>query len=566
MLVVFTAAAWSAGCGGQSIETDSQDAATPDAEIADALAFDSEAIDADATASSCPPHQVTCNGVCTDTRFDPSACGTCTNSCGPSEVCASGACTSTCPASQAACKDGDGGLRCADALNDNANCGYCGNVCGAGTICSNGKCSLTCGADETRCTAGDSTAFCTNLQTDPDDCNLCGNACPIGNNTGSTFCASGKCGVTCVSGALDCNANPIDGCEVFPTGDRTNCGACGNICPVGAACVNGGCTCGTGYNQTLEACNGTCTDVQRDPTNCGGCGTRCSAATVYQTADCVESACHTSNRAVITASSVTSIAIDDTYLYFVQQGTGIRRVTKGSTAETPVSVIADTTAYGMAINAGTIFWTNAYGVYKCPVTGCVGSPKAVSDVPSSNSRIVVDDTSFYWTVSAGINKCAQTGCNDAPVLMTNQYSYSTTMTPGPSSLFVVNGSYGYGLESITLSDPPTTTVVSSTTAYQSGLAYHSGQLYFDNPGYLVSCDPTACVPKVLAALPVSFNGGPIIADDTAVLWAADGIHETNLATAADSVIANIKTGATQLALDATNVYWAGNDGVYWAAR
>ncbi len=564
-LIALAAAMWAAGCGGQSADVDSSDGSTTDAQVADALALDSQA---DADAASCPPHQVVCNGVCKDTRFDPSACGSCANSCGPGEVCASGACTSTCPSTQAACKDEDGGLRCADALTDNANCGYCGNVCGAGMICSNGKCSLTCGADETRCVAGDGTAFCTNLQTDPDDCNACGSACPVGGNVAAPFCAAGKCGVTCNNGTLDCNDNPADGCEAYPSNDRSNCGTCGTICAVGGSCVNGGCTCGSVVGETVEDCNGTCTDVRRDATNCGSCGTRCTSTDVYQTADCVESACHTSNRAVITASAVTSIAIDDTYLYFVRQGTGIQRVTKGSTAETPVALIADTTAYGIAINSGMIFWTNSYGVFKCPVAGCVGSPKAVSDVPSYGSRIVVDDANFYWTVNNGINMCAQTGCDDAPLLLTNLYE--TAMVPGPSSLFVASNYYPGGLNSITLTNPPTSTVVSSTAVYQSGVAYYGGQLYWENTQsfatYLVSCDPTACVPKVLAALPTNSYGAPIIADDTAVLWVADGIHETVLATTTDSVIADIKSGATQLALDSTNVYWAGSDGVYWAPR
>ncbi|MEO8877504.1 MAG: hypothetical protein ABI461_18055, partial [Polyangiaceae bacterium] len=158
MLVTLTAGMWAAACGGQSAdvaETDADvDASSVDAPIDDATPLDSPA----ARDSGPPP--------------------------------------STCPPTQAACSDEDGGLRCADALTDHANCGYCGNVCAAGTICSNGKCSVTCGADETRCTAGDGTAFCTNLQTDPDDCNACGSACPLSTNAASTFCSAGKCGIT----------------------------------------------------------------------------------------------------------------------------------------------------------------------------------------------------------------------------------------------------------------------------------------------------------------------------------------------------------------------------------
>lgn len=569
-LVAIAAVMWAAACGGQSVDVDSSDAADVDAQFADgSLPIDSGATDSafgsDAP-NTCPPHQVACNGACTDTRFDPSACGTCGNSCGPGEVCASGSCTSTCPSSQAACKDEDGGLRCADALTDNANCGYCGNVCAAGTICSNGKCSLTCGADETKCTAGDGTSFCTNLQTDPDDCNACGNACPQSTNVASTFCGAGKCGVTCNSGALDCNDNPVDGCEVSPTNDRNNCGVCGNICATGAACSNSACTCGTGYNETLEACNGACVDVSRDPTNCGTCGTRCTPANVYQSANCVESACRYSNRAVI-SSSVSTIAIDDTYLYFVVQGTGIRRVTKGTTAETPVTLIADTTAFGIAVDATTIFWTSSTGIFKCPLSGCVGSPKAVSDLPSSQSHIIVDDTNFYWTLQYGdgINKCPKTGCDDAPVLMTSQYD--AAMAVGPSSLFVVGVYYPYNISAITLTDPPTPSIVTTSVVYSSGVAYHAGQIYWNSSTGIATCDPTSCIPKLLAATPTGYSGSIFLAaDDTAVVWTADGVHETSLATATDKVIGDISSTAYQVLLDANNVYWVSADGVSWAAR
>lgn len=570
VLVAFSAVVSAASCGGQSGDQQSSDAANTDAQILDA-SFDSESrdgnanSDADVDANTCPPHEVECSGVCTDTRFDPHACGSCANSCGPGEVCTSGVCASTCPSTQAACKDEDGGLRCADALTDNENCGYCGNVCDVGKICSNGQCVLTCGAGDTKCVAGDGTPFCTNLQSDPDDCNACGNACPLGSNVAAAFCSAGQCGITCVNGSVDCNSNSADGCEAYPASDVHNCGGCGNNCPVGAYCSSGSCTCYTIYGGTAAACNGACVNVQRDPTNCGSCGVRCTSADPNVSADCVASACHSSNRAVATTTTVSSIALDDTYLYFVRQGTGIQRVTKASTGETPVALIADTTAYGIAITGGTIFWTNSHGVFKCPVTGCVGSAKAVSDVPSTNSRIVLDDTNFYWTLgSSGVNGCAQTGCQDAPVLMTNQYV--TSMATSSSALFIALQYSPYYLESIQIGDPPTTTLVNMSSNPGSGLAYHGGQLYWDAGLNLDTCNAAACIPKIVTPLPSSYTIGAIVADDAAVFWVADGIHETNLATSADAVIANIKSGATQLALDPADVYWAGSDGVYWAPR
>ena len=231
-----------------------------------------------------------------------------------------------------------------------------------------------------------------------------------------------------------------------------------------------------------------------------------------------------------------------------------------------------TTAYALAIRAGTIFWTDSKGVYKCPATGCVGAPKAVSDVPSSNSIIALDDTYFYWNTSSGLNQCAQTGCNDAPVTLTTSSVFSITV--GGSAVYTITNnysypSYAYNLYSITPGNPPTTILVYGTSTYNDYVGYRQGLVYFYRSGVLVSCDPrdsASCVPQNRVNVPYNYSGGPIFADDASVLWAADGIHELDPTSGNDKVIANIRSGVTQLVADATNAYWCSSDGIYWAAR
>lgn len=580
--LVFFAALAAASCGGTATDVGSEDAGVDDAQSADA-SLDGATSDAnggadgagDGDGSACPPHRVTCSGTCTDTRFDPNACGSCGHHCEPDQVCSEGACASSCPPAEAACRDEDGGLHCTDALHDNASCGYCGNACAPGDVCSNGKCSLVCSGAETKCVAGDGTAFCADLQNDPQNCNACGAACPT-TNTGTATCAAGKCGVTCNAGKLDCNRNPIDGCEVSPESDRTNCGGCGAICPVGALCYSGSCGCPSSLFGTLELCPNACADIERDPTNCGGCGTRCTPTGANQSAACVESACRYSNRAASTGLRMTGIGLDDTYLYFAAYGVGIQRVTKGSVGETPVTIIADTAVSGMATHAGMIFWSSMAGIFECPVTGCVGAPKMLYDGNGTGSQILVDDTDVYFTAGGPVlDECPQTGCNGAPVTLASDDV--TTWALGPSSVFSISSHYSSDpdtLTSLSTTAPPSSGVVYATHSYPNGVAYHGGSVYFFTGGNLVHCDPASCVPSALAPQPINYNssgistyyGGPIVVDDTSVVWVADGIHELNLSTGVDTLIANIESHASTLTMDATNVYWAGSDGVYWAAR
>src|SRR5690606_24442120 len=56
--------------------------------------------------------------------------------------------------------------------------------------------------------------------------------------------------------------------------DRENCGSCGNVCPVGQACIAGSCRalCGPG----LTECGNVCRDLSSDRSHCGGCGVVCA--------------------------------------------------------------------------------------------------------------------------------------------------------------------------------------------------------------------------------------------------------------------------------------------------
>jgi hypothetical protein len=78
------------------------------------------------------------------------------------------------------------------------------------------------------------------MQNNPSNCGACGNNCPAAAN-GTAVCVAGGCNYVCSAGFRDCNGAAADGCEVNITNTTSNCGACGNVCPVGNICSAGVC-------------------------------------------------------------------------------------------------------------------------------------------------------------------------------------------------------------------------------------------------------------------------------------------------------------------------------------
>lgn len=149
-----------------------------------------------------------------------------------------------CAAGQATC----GGV-CIDVSADPANCGACGSVCAGGQSCFSGVCLAPAPSSDLKCAAQGLTAcggVCTNTLNDNTNCGACGNSCPLGG-----YCEGGAC----VGG---CQGTICGGVCVDTSFDGNNCGACGNVC-----------------TMVLTCCNGGCVDLNTDVNNCGNCGGHC---------------------------------------------------------------------------------------------------------------------------------------------------------------------------------------------------------------------------------------------------------------------------------------------------
>jgi hypothetical protein len=264
-----------------------------------------------------------CGDVCLDEVNDPTACGRCGIVCSPAEVCQGWS-----------CRRADGGY----------GCDVDPSACPAGTRCAGNFCrSIACSVDGEQCAFGSQAGVCcggrcTDPLHDPENCGGCGfgsknglclegHAFPIPYDAGigepcvgafgtghyGPYCDDPDCsciqgvppGIGCVTlplcvlgdagPALCCNVGDNGGTCTDALNDRTNCGACGVVCPAGQTCQRGVCTgtsaaCGPGHAggfcnldagfEYLCCPGGGCTNTLNDPANCGGCGNVCDGGCV----------------------------------------------------------------------------------------------------------------------------------------------------------------------------------------------------------------------------------------------------------------------------------------------
>ncbi|MFO0604124.1 MAG: MXAN_6577-like cysteine-rich protein [Polyangiales bacterium] len=237
----------------------------------------------------CSLPNILCGRRCVSPADDPANCGGCGLSCGSGRVCVNGRCDNQCPETpsrQTRCND-----RCTDTNVDRSNCGGCGAACPDGQVCSGGTCQIECGPQYTSCTvtapdggvdggrADASTGpsvRCADLRADDQNCGACGNACPLGH-----ACVDGACELRCPRGQTVCDGRCVD----LMT-SQTDCGACGNACTGLQRCANGSCS-GMACPSGTTDCGGTCADLTSSVSHCGMCGNACPAPQFCRASRCV---------------------------------------------------------------------------------------------------------------------------------------------------------------------------------------------------------------------------------------------------------------------------------------
>ncbi len=222
-------------------------------------------------ASTCRPDELECASQCVKTDVPAFGCGN--PSCVACDVphatakCDALACVvDTCQTGYADCSAEPG---CETDVNLPQSCGGCDVACGPSQVCDGGTCAASCSGGKENCGGA-----CADLMTDTQHCGSCEAACTQVANS-LPVCAAGSCTLACTSGFLDCNGKLADGCEINPSVDIKNCGACGTKCVAGEICSSGLCelTCGGGTTK----CGEQCVDTNTDENNCGECGKPCES-------------------------------------------------------------------------------------------------------------------------------------------------------------------------------------------------------------------------------------------------------------------------------------------------
>jgi hypothetical protein len=176
-----------------------------------------------------------------------------------------------------------------DVTADVDNCGGCGNICvvANGTAgCEASECMVeSCNPGRADCDGVYTNGCEVNLNNDPDNCGSCDNVCNIAN--ASNTCETGMCRVlTCTPPFADCNADRTS-CETNTSNNATNCGGCGmnglnctttfshasGTCQ-SSMCVIGACS-GNWLNCNTQPIDGCEVDRQENDNHCGGCNQPC---------------------------------------------------------------------------------------------------------------------------------------------------------------------------------------------------------------------------------------------------------------------------------------------------
>ena len=378
-----------------------------------------------------------------------------------------------------------------------------------------------------------------------------------------------SCGTkTC--GGLGCGA-----CDDRAAHCNQVTGLCSNFCKDQRKCDGSMITNAQGYEQscvsgpTNLSCSGQCVDSTNDSKNCGACAHDC-ASTVSTSAicsgspatcGCPEGPCPV---ALAPLTSIQNIALDASNAYCATGNGGITKVPLGGGA--PV-VLTTLSAYDIAVNATTIYWTNGNTIEQMPIGG--GTPTVFAAGQYGASRIAIDGASVYWSIYSGgdadsIMKAPLAG--GAPVTLASGLTSVSDLAVDATNVYWMAGQAV--MKAPLAGGTPVTLAQSSTYLALGRLAVAGGNVYFTTGGSLEKVPVGGGMPVTLTSVDTSKSRiGFLTIDATSVYWTAaysgaDGtVMKMALSGGAPVTLAARQNLPGPVAVDSASIYWATADGV-----
>lgn len=408
----------------------------------------------------------------------------------------------------------------------------------------------------------------------------CEPGAPSGDSSGGSG-GSGGAVVSCPEGFADCDGDRSNGCEAALETSTKSCGACGAACEAGPRaeplCSAGKCifVCDAGAGDCDgDASNGCEVDLTTDAAHCGACSRACDDT-------CTDALCGL----VLLASEQTPtfLVADEEAVYWSNIGHpptadgSVSRVPKAGGAAT-VLASGQASPTGVVVDAAWVYWAS-WGVtsvpgslMKAPKGG--GAPVVLADDLAAPYRIALDGDFLYWT-SLGHPPDYQDGAvmrislvdpDAAPEVLASVAGRPTALCAGPDALYFTV--YGSGLaadgslQKVGKGPAPVDPAVVIAGAIQAPFALHCTpeSIYLTTSASILSF-PMAGGDPVPIVSDMKSPARAIVADGASLFWAtSSGAAQTVEAAAFDGsgwrLLAAGQTAITDVAVDATHVYWA----------
>lgn len=322
----------------------------------------------------------------------------------------------------------------------------------------------------------------------------------------------------------------------------------------------GGGSTGTGPEcmAPQQACGNVCMDISGDTANCGSCGHSCQGGA------CVASRCQPVTIAT-DQIQVGRIAVNSAGVYWgskTVQGSAVMMYPAAGGALIPLVLGLDNNVNGLAVNAKNVYWTEQNSVATVPIGGGNVKPLATTMQPATG--IAIDSTTVYWSEQfGGLSKVPIGGGSSVQLVPASSEGPAFPAVSGTSLFWVSLAVGGSTIKKIS-------TPGGAVTVLAAGI--DEGELVVDKSNVYWAGAST----KQINAIPV--GGGPVtvlgttpyppygLAQDEEYLYissndAMGAILKMPKTGGEPQVIASGHGFVPSLAVDATSVYWASNDGM-----